>query len=277
MLDNLHRLYQSSFIFRALNPRKAQLYCIGAAKSGTHSIQAIFADTLRAVHEAESRDVIEVILQVAAGKMNGSQLRDYVRQRDRRLWLEIDSSQLNFFLLDELVDLYPDARFILTIRNPYAWIDSFINHQLSRKASLWWTQLRDLRFRPDLHVHPPEEEPLRTRNLYTLDGYFSYWASHNEKVLRTVPEDRLLVVRTAEISECTEDIARFAGVPASKASREKSHAFKAKSRFDVLEELNPDYLDTKVRKHCGVLMKKYFPEIQHARDELSSLATRTVA
>ncbi|OGL42200.1 MAG: hypothetical protein A2043_06700 [Candidatus Schekmanbacteria bacterium GWA2_38_9] len=269
-MNKLKMALPSTPLFRLMNPHKAHLYCVGTAKSGTHSIEAIFRGQLRSAHEAESNKVIDTILDVSAGRIDDEELRHYVLKRDRRLWLDVDSSQLNFFLLDKLVELFSDAKFILTIRNPYAWLDSFINHQLAYKSSDKWIQLRDLRFRPDIYTHSQGELALKEKGLYTLDGYFSYWAHHNRTVIETVPEDRLLIVRTDKISECIEEIAAFAGVSKSNLNQEQSHTFKARAKFHLLDKVDQEYLEYKAKEHCGDLSDRFFPEIQSKKDALSS-------
>ena len=258
--DTLKRLYTASPVFRLLNPRKAHLYCVGTAKSGTHSIAAIFGNQLRVAHEAESSEVIDIILDLAAGRIGDDSLRRYIIRRDRRLWLDIDSSQLNFYMLEKLVELFPDAKFILTIRYPIAWLDSFINHQLSRRGRDHWRRLRDLRYRPDIYSHPDEERVLQEKGLYTLDGYLSYWAHHNSTVIDTVPPDRLLIVRTDRISETTDEIVSFSGIPADSFKRGASHIPSAKKKLHVLDELDRSYLAQKVNEHCGDLVARFFPE-----------------
>lgn len=223
-------------------------------------------------HEPNSHEVIDMILKIADDKISEDELRDYIQQRDRKLRLEVDSSQLNQFLLDQLIHLYPDARFLLTIRDPYSWVDSFINHQLGRGGSDHWKKFRDFRFQPDKFDHPPEENALEERGLYTLDGYFSYWRRHNRNVLREVPETRLLVVRTTEITERAKEIAEFAGVSPSKVSRRRSHSNKAKEKYGVLEKVDREHLASKVEEHCASLMEEYFPEIRRPEDSLSSLS-----
>ncbi|NBB85245.1 MAG: hypothetical protein GVY12_03350 [Bacteroidetes bacterium] len=265
------KAYFRSPLFPILTPRRTQTYCVGAAKTGTSSIAAAFADRLRSRHEADDREIIGLIFQFRSGNIGNDDVKAYLRRRDRRLRLEIDSSQLNYFFLRQLVEVFPDAKFILTIRNPYAWVDSFINHQLGRGVSKEWKRLRDLRFQPERFDHPPEEEALAKKGLYTLDGYFSYWARHNEHVLETVPDSRLLVLRTTEITERANEIAAFAGVEPSAANQKRSHANKARSKFGVLAKVDQEYLAEKVETYCGDLMKQYFPEIRHPADGLPSL------
>lgn len=258
-IDKLISSNPPTFLYRLMNPRKAHLYGMGTAKSGTHSIGAVFGDQLRSAHEPENGKVIDIILDYAAGRIDDAELSQYVLKRDKRLWLEADSSQLNFFLLDQLLELFSDAKFILTIRDPYSWLDSFINHQLAYgNPGDKWTKLRDLRFRPDIYTHLQGEQVLKENGLYTLDGYLSYWAHHNRTVIDTVPEDRLLIIRTDKISEQVEEIAAFAGISINNLKQENSHAFTAKEKFHLLDKLDQEYLEQKVKEHCGELMAQYF-------------------
>lgn len=190
-------------------------------------------------------------------------------KRDRRLWLDVDSSSLNWWLLDQLLKLFSDAKFILTIRNPYAWLDSFINHQLTYRSSDKWAQLRHIRFRPDIYTHCQGDQILREKGLYTLDGYLSSWAHHNRTAIDTVPKDRLLIVRTDNISECYDEIATFAGVSRSNLKQENAHTFKAKEKFYLLDKVDLEYLEDKVKEHCGDLLAQFFPEIRSKNDALT--------
>jgi len=257
LLDSL----KTSSLLRQANDRRTQLYCIGTAKSGTHSMNELLDGHLRSSHEPESEEVIELILANAAGRMNDSEVAYYLLLRDRRLSLELDSSQLNIFLLQRLVQLFPTAKFILTIRDPYSWLDSFINHQLSHSASDKWITMRDFRFRPDLYVHQPEETVLKDHGLYTIDGYLSYWGWHNRKAIAVVPEEQLLVVRTDQISERLDDIAEFVGLPKGRLQREKSHSFKAARKFGLLDKVDRKFIEDKIEDHCGNLVARFFPDL----------------
>lgn len=235
-----------------------KIYCVGTAKSGTHSIADLFCDQFRAQHEPESLELANMILAAANNTVDEKPFLDYLIKRDQRLNLQVDSSQLNFFIIKQLMDLFPSSKFILTIRHPYHWLASFINHQLGSVANPPWTQMREFRFRPDVYTHPAEESVLKENNLYTLDGYLSYWARHNQVVINNVPQRRLLIVRTDKISTSLDNIADFCGVPKSLLNQEKAHAFKAEQKFNILEQLDRAYLDKKITQHGGALIKRYF-------------------
>lgn len=260
--------YRNSSLWYLFNPRRIHAYCVGTPKSGTHSMEGLFRRHYRADHEPESQETIELIFSIVNGTITPVELNNYIRQRDRRLWLELDSSHLNYFLIDMLVQLFPQAKFVLTIRDCYSWSDSFINHQLSRPATELWRRLRDLRFGSELYTHMPGEAALAEHGLYTLDGYLSYWAQHNHKVLTAVPPERLLVVRTHEIRRNVAKIASFLNVPVSAMDANRSHSFKAKEKYGLLAKVDPALLAEKVDLHCGPLMARFFPEIRDVTEVL---------
>lgn len=243
------------------HPRRFHAFCVGALKSGTHSMAGLFSH-YRAAHEPEYPLLIDTALEARAGRLNRRAQVAFVKQRDFRLWLELDSSALNIFFLDILVREFPRARFILTIRDCYSWLDSIINHHLTWTPDAHWRKNRDLAFRPDTFSHPPQERLLAEKGLYTLDGYLAYWAGHNQRVLATVPRERLLIVKTQQITGSVEPIATFLGVPPDSLNPAQSHLFKADQKFHILPQLDPAYLEHKVATHCRALMEAYFPQIR---------------
>jgi Sulfotransferase domain len=247
--------------------RRGHVYCIGTAKSGTHSIADMFCKNVRTGHEPQSAPLIEKIFGVASGQVSKEQLSRWVRERDREMALEVDSSQLNFFLLDVLLAEFPDARFVLTIRDAYSWVDSFINHVLHfNQAGKDWLRLRDFRFGSGAFTHQPEEQILKEKGLHTVDGYLSYWAMHNHNVLAQVPAHRLLVVRTQQIRQRAYEIADFAGLPRSCVDLSRTHSFKNPEKFNLLHQVDRRFLEDKMEKHCGRLMRRFFPEINSLED-----------
>ena len=214
----------------------------------------------------DSQVLIRHILDVANGHMSHKDLVSYVKKRDMRRYLEVDSSQLNFFILDILMKEFPLALYVLTIRDCYSWLDSFINHSLTRTQFNEWLLLRDYRFTSPGLAHPKEEHILKQNNLFTLDGYLSYWATHNLEVLSKVPDSKLFIVRTNEISDDMYSIAKFAGLPPDCIKPEGAHSFPNPKKYGILRRIDSEYLEEKVHQHCASLMGRFFPNIRSIRD-----------
>ena len=173
--------------------------------------------------------------------------------------LELDSSWLNVDILDILLREFPDARYVLTIRDCYSWCNSMMNDALrfARTTAPIWIQLRNWRYRADVFQHAPEERLLQEKELYTLDGYFSYWAWHNQKVLDDVPRDRLLIVRTDEIGCRAVEIADFAGLPRRAVRPQRAHAFKNPKKHELLRQIDRGFVENKAATYCLPLMSRW--------------------
>src|ERR1700761_6144902 len=95
--------------------RRTRVYCVGTAKSGTHSVCSMFSRNVLARHEPESLKLIGAYFDWHDGRMNDDQMLGWIRDRDRAMALEVDSSWFNILILKHLAAEFPDARFILTI------------------------------------------------------------------------------------------------------------------------------------------------------------------
>ena len=239
--------------------RRFHAFGLGSAKSGTHSIAAIFQNSYSSAHEAEHAKMISAILQRSERSLPDAAVRRWLLRRDRRLGLELDSSQLNASFADLLPDLFPEARFILTIRDCYSFLESVIDHQLSRPDSPDWRQMRALRFGG--FEYQPQEQALIRRGLYPLAGYLSYWARHNQHVLDCIPSERLLVVRTTEIADSIHQIAHFLEIDPESIDITQCHAYPAKQRFGVLSQIDHDFIEHQVATYCSSIMNQFFPQV----------------
>jgi hypothetical protein len=248
--------------------RRARVYCLGMGKSGTHSIAAMFSEIVRSRHEPQAGQVLEKIFDREANRLSEEQFADWLHARDRMMALEVDSSALNFDLLDALLREFSNARFVLTIRDCYSWCNSLMNHCLRFAETMdpRWQPWLDSRMRPDLFHHTPEEQVLKHRGLYTLDGYLSYWSRHNSEVLDKVPAERLLAVRIDQIQQRAVEIADFAGLPRRAVRVDRAHDYQNPSKEQWLRQIDRNFLEAKVEKHCRPLMTRFFPEIKSLDD-----------
>ena len=251
-------------VLGAYQARRAHVYCVGAGKSGTHSIAALFGGTVRVRHEPQAGQLIDKILAWRGGALSQTQITDWIRERDRRLALEVDSSFLNFDLIEILLREFPEARFILTLRDCYSWLESALNHMARVRDTIdpRWIRIWDLRFRTPESVHAPEERVLKENRFASLDNYFGCWAARNGHVLERVPPERLFVVRTDEITKRAYEIAEFAGLPRRVVRPERAHAYANPVKAGYLRQIPREFLESKAQQHCESLMNRYFPEIR---------------
>lgn len=179
---------------------RLRAFGVGCAKTGTNSLARMFAAHYRAAHEPAKQELLSLILDRPPAAEFAAAVRALLDPLD----LEMNASQLNGYIVGMLVGLYPDAKFVLSLREPAGWVRSFANHQLTRgelaRGSLW-ARFRNLRF---LGEDLPEGNAL-----YSLDQYLRFWLSHNLNVLGVVPHERLLVVRTEHLGAEIPRLAEF--------------------------------------------------------------------
>lgn len=193
--------------------------------------------------------------------MSDSEFSEVLSRRDKRLWLEMDSSHYYVFCVHLLVRLFPSSQFVVTVRDPISWLDSFVNDTAGMEVHTNpWTEYRDFRMGRDRFKHPDEERSLANKGLYTLDGYFSYWSKHYDTVLDSAPPSRLLMVKTTELGSRTEEFANFVGVPRSSLNVERSHSNKAYRKLNFLNDIDPVYLQARCLHHCATTMGRVFPD-----------------
>lgn len=246
---------------------RSKLYGLGLGKSGTHSFAAMFSGNLKVAHEAEAGALIEKILARYNGRLGEADFNAWLLARDRRLALEVDSSNLNFWLMDILLREFPKARFVLTIRDCYSWTNSFMNHWLRRSAfDARWIGLNEMRFGVGDWPFAPGEQRLKELGLYPLVAYLKYWTKHNLEVVEKIPPPRLLVVRTDQLRQRALEIADFAGVPHNAVNLDKTHEFFNPTKQDIMRQIDRDFLEQEVKLQCGPLMAKFFPEIKSLSD-----------
>ncbi len=252
--------------FPLFRPRHFHAFGVGMPKSGTHSLEAIFGG-YRTWHEPRIVRFMEIVRRRSDGDLTDTQARDILRGLDRRMWLEFNSSWINYFLLEMLIDEYPEARFVFSIRDCYSWLDSILNQLLGRDQGDYECQFQ--RWYGDSltrEAHKDGEQVLEEHGLWPLDSWFRFWNEHNTGVLNLVPSDRLLIVRTPEIRQDIPRMADFLGVSVETLDASRSHEHKVAKKFGLLSRIDEACLSEGVDKHCKDLMERFFPEIQQLSD-----------
>jgi len=250
-----------------LNVRRTQLYCVSVAKSGTHSICAMFSRNVAAHHEPQASKMMEMFFAWRDRRISDRELREWIHARDRELALEVDSSWFNILILNSLAGEFSRARFVLTIRDCYSWANSEFRRVLNRPSNEpIRVKMRQLLYGNAGAVHAPEEQVLQTAGLFPLTGYLARWTAHNEIVLATIPPERLLVVRTDQIRDRAHEIADFAGLPRHTVRLHRTHEYRNPVQRQVIREIDRNFLEGKVAQHCRPLMNRFFPEIKTLDD-----------
>src|SRR5262249_18275932 len=140
--------------------------------------------------------------------------RDFVLKREERGDLEMNSASFNHHFLDILLDEFPQAKFVYTIRDCYSWLNSILNMSASFGTS---TPVWMVKYGRMFGVEPQDgdlesvERAVR-KNPERVEPLLEYWGRYNKGILERLPSDRTLIVRTEEISKSFDEFGRFAGI-----------------------------------------------------------------
>lgn len=241
--------------------RRLRLYGVGGAKTGTHSLAAMFAAHYRSAHEPRAAQVVAMQGRQLRGELDRAGLDDWLLARDRHLGLEVDVSCLNHWFAADLARLFPDARFVLTLREPFGWLDSLYSQALSPSGEPFWREARRQAFGPIPARYPREEAWLADRGLHPIGACVAYWSRRNLAMLDGLPAGRLFVLRTRELRERAGELAEFCRIPVATLSVEHSHEFKGSGRVRLSEVLDPDYLRREVLAAGRPLLARCFPAL----------------
>ena len=228
---------------------------VGAAKTGTHALAAALKGAFRTGHEPDAQAMLAAILAQRAGERSPDQLRSDIGALLDRRDLEISVSQINGYLIETMVELHPRALYLLTVRDALSWLRSLVNHQLSfplPPGSLWGP-FRDLRFDVARSPFVAEDQALRRSGLHSLEAYLRYWVVHTAKVARAAPMGRLMVISTPAIDQELPRIAEALGVAPERLGADPGQRFALAYAPSPVDEIDPAYLDSRVRDHTARL------------------------
>lgn len=255
-------------------PRKFHAYAVGLPRTGTHSLAYIFERHYRSLHEPEKAYVGDLIYAYEIEKMSESALTDTFAKRDGVLWLEMEASHLMTPFVSVLARQFPEAKFILLLRDAYSWLYSTLNIHLPQAKP---DGLRDAVRKPWIArygfgrvPYQDGDQVLKERGLPPVAGYLSHWAEMYNRVLTHVPPERLLLLYTYEISSSLDKLASFLDVPIATLEPERSKSSVKESKNRLLFEIDRDYLDAQIDQHCRVLMDRYFPSIKKLEDAIKA-------
>lgn len=245
-------------LWSALRPRRIHVYGVGAPKTGTRSVAHLFG-SYRSKHEAHPSWTASLIKKIQRGSLSHATVRRKMKKREERDRLECESAYYLVHFVEHLAVLYPEAKFVCTVREPRSWLRSIIDQCINNpreKLERPWQTLRDLSFGPLPEEYPDEESVLKEYGLYSLDQYLSYWSFHNRTLLDSIPAERRKLIRTSALSDEVDQLAGFAGVSTTSLRTERDHVNKASEKHSILEEIDADYLKGKIDEHCQPIMER---------------------
>tara|TARA_R110002110_G_scaffold91264_1_gene237374 strand:+ start:25992 stop:26726 length:735 start_codon:yes stop_codon:yes gene_type:complete len=220
-------------------------------------------------HEPDIANTNAAIIQYLENLTSESAMAAYLRERDQQLKLELESTHSLVYVAQNLVELFPAARYIVTIREPMEWLRSRMNFHFKKHPPVW-EQYRQYFWMDRVTDYAPEEALLREHELASLDVYLAQYNDHYERIESALPKDKTLILRTNEISNACDRIADFLNIKAATIFSEHANTQPEKALF--VDQLDTEFVVQKVWQHCSELIRNYFPErLGFYTEKLSSL------
>ena len=161
---------------------------------------------------------------------------------------------------------FPEAKFIVLIREPYTWLPSVVGHLLSRQIPPEVRAFLDWWFKPDQYLHTPDDVALKKRGLYSIDAFLAAWNRHVDACLDSIPAERRLILRTHELDQSHQRFADFLKIPVDSVDAAGGYLNRSTftESFDAL--VDPAHVEGVVQERCGENMSQVFPEVEDRQD-----------
>lgn len=268
------RLFARAVLAYASVPERS-LFCVGMMKTGTHSIASMVEAS--SGHEPETHVLWHLYRRVKRGAVGRAHQAEVLRARAALLDLDVEANWLLTLHLPALVEGFPHARFLLTVREPRAWVNSVINQEVGGQNRPYVWAWRELFGGYD---HPPAERALKAHGHFSLEGYLRRWSTYHERALRILPPQRTLVIRTADITDCTEAIAAFSG---HAAARDQSRQYvRTEKPHEIATLVDEEHVKAQVARFAGATWDRILDRVvacatptQRAGREAKALVNRS--
>lgn len=231
----------------SLRPRKCHIYCLGAAKTGTTSLAQMLSQHRRSAHEPETAQTNQIMIDYLSKNLSKSDVIKALKKRDKRLNLEFESSHPLGYVAEFLPELFEDAKFIITYRDPKAWLKSRVNFHKGKDPEEW-RAYRHFIWSRHFNGFAEEEAVLKESGLFSLDAYLKQYVEQYELLLKYLPAERTLLLRTEDIDSSVGKLEKFCGEKHSinGLNSERTNAFSPS--HSLLDKIDAEYVLDKVNQ-----------------------------
>ena len=239
-------------------------FCVGQAKSGTASLAGLLRRDFRTAHEPEREATLDLVMARDRGDFQDNDFAEALIRRDRRLRVRHRLGEPVH--RRDLVKVFPTAKFVVLLGDPFSWLQSVIGHLISRDVPSDVMEFLDWWFRADRYPPGPGDTRLDEHGLHSITAYLMAWNRHIDTCMTAIPPERRLVLRTHELTRSHEALADFLEIPSASFDAGKGHQDRStwSERLDALVE--SEYLEERVQSVSGEYLARYFPEVTELSD-----------
>ena len=220
-LEGLAELPSAAPWVATIPARRFHLVCVGLPRSGVVSLFTLFRNC-RAANEYAEAETIRALVSYHRGRLSHDALCTYMARRDRESALEMDAASFLHLAGDVLATLSDDTRFVLPVRAPEVWFESYMRELVrvrdllrtqGRAPPAWQQDYGEMLFgRFDWEeISTPEARRVHLSDV--AQRFLTHWAQATGKTLDVLPPERTLVLRTQDLGRMRGCLAAFAGLP----------------------------------------------------------------
>ena len=238
--------------------RRFHLVCVGLPRSGVVSLYTLFRN-FRAANEYAEADTIRMLLDHRKGRVSDGELRAWLVRRDAESALEMDAASFLHPVAGMLAEISAKTRFVLPIREPCVWFESYIRELLRIYGRLrergqsppdWQREYGEMLVG---HFDWREIATERARRASLPDvarRFLTHWAQATGKLLDVLPPERSIILRTEDLGPGRARLAAFVGqMPESLTG--DSHSNPSPPGPSPLVGLDEEWLRRTADEICG--------------------------
>ena len=246
-------------VLERLTGRTRRVYALGTPKSGTTSVARMFKGLCRTDHEPHRPATVKGMHDHFVGEICDAELQQSYRARDKQLTLDLESNCFLAYRPDLLYSTFPNAKFVILIRDPLTWLDSILDNNInfSRKKTPTMAKWHSVLFQDRETSLSANDELLIEMGLYPVNCYLDYWVRTNDRCLRSLGDSPQLCIGTNQISRRAEEIGDFIGIDVSKLERNNTHMNRTAEKHNVLQKLDAERIEESLSKICNPLIRDF--------------------
>lgn len=246
---------------------KPKVFCIGLPRSGTHSLANIFKSNFKSAHEPFEAQNLYRIIEFRKGLMDDDKVINFLKLRNDWLRLEVEAAHYLYILTPYIHQLFPDAKFILTVREPLSWLKSEMRMNIKMHSGIW-ENYQDIKYGSF-----SDKDSLFKKNdyIYPLNSYLRYYNHHIKFIIENLPKENLLVLDTFEIVNSLENLATFVGLPSNSLLNAYIHSgkYKKNNKDGNFNEIITDKeIINGIKIECLGTIDKYVPFLRNRMNYL---------
>ena len=254
---NAELALKNTSIWKKMNTRRIHVYGVGAPRTGTLSLSKMFTPKYKSDHEPNYQNIIPIVAQKHGVKKRYTRRR--IKEELNRERLEVHVSHILVYVLEEIKNEFSNCKFICTYRKPKRWITSMLNRRIKyplknmtkqHPGRMWkiWRRI-------SLGVPYKESKKLPKNKLHSARKYLKYWSWHYRSVINKIPKERLLVIKTDNLSKSRKEVSKFLGIEKKELSKPKKN-HETKNKIKLKSVFDEEKVEEKIEKYCKSTIEK---------------------